>query len=202
MDEKFSQILKNALQTYLKFGIKSVSMDDLCKELKISKKTLYKYVANKEELLERIFVDYISLDFNAYLQEKFVVQEKNAINYFFLALKYMQQYNAVTPLILNDLQLHYPSVCEKLHEVQSAQKFAILEKNLHQGQAEGLYRTDINSPLVLFIFTNSIIKDVQKMFDFDKKELFDEFLRIYMCAIATPKGMEYYKSLSPQRDEV
>ena len=195
MDEKFLQILKNALQVYIKFGIKSVSMDDLCKELKISKKTLYKYVTNKEELLERIFVDYISLDFNAYLKEKFVVQERNAIDYFFLALEYIQQYNAVTPLMLNDLQLHYPSVFEKLLEIQSRQKFVILEKNLQQGQAEGLYRTDINSKLVLFIFTNSFIKDFQEISSFDKKELFDEFLRIYICAIATPKGMEYYEGL-------
>jgi len=192
MDEKFLQILKNALQVYIKFGIKSVSMDDLCKELKISKKTLYKYVSNKEELLERIFVDYISLDFSAYLQEKFVAQEKNAIDYFFLALAYMQQYNTVTPLMFNDLQLHYPSVFERLHELQNAQRFAILEKNLQQGQAEGLYRTDINSQLVLFIFTNSFIKDIQKIENFSKKELFDEFLRIYICAIATPKGMEYF----------
>lgn len=195
MDEKFLQILKNALQVYIKFGIKSVSMDDLCKELKISKKTLYKYVANKEELLERMFVDYISLDFNAYLTEKFVTQERNAIDYFFLALEYMQQYNMVTPLMFNDLRLHYSSIFEKLQEEQRTQKFAILEKNLHQGQAEGLYRTDINSHLVLFIFTNSFIKDFPEVCLFDKKELFDEFLRIYMCAIATPKGLEYYERL-------
>ncbi|MDR0941071.1 MAG: TetR/AcrR family transcriptional regulator [Bacteroidales bacterium] len=195
MDEKFLQILKNALQVYIKFGIKSVSMDDMCKELKISKKTLYKYVANKEDLLKWIFVDYLSIQFNEYLTEKFVSQKKNAIDYFFVALEYLQQYNMVTPLMFNDLRLHYSGIFERLQEKQNAQRFAVLEQNLHQGQAEGLYRTNINSPLVLFIFTNSFIKDFPEECLFDKKELFDEVLRIYMCAIATPKGLEYYERL-------
>ncbi|MDR1761606.1 MAG: TetR/AcrR family transcriptional regulator [Bacteroidales bacterium] len=198
MDEKFLQILKNALQVYIKFGIKSVAMDDLCRELKISKKTLYKYVANKEELLERIFVDYIAFDFNTFLNEKKITQftqKKNAIDYFFIALEYLQQQNVVTPLLLNDLQLHYPQVLEKLCAVQRSQRYEILEKNLQQGQCEGLYRTDINTQLVLFLFTHtSIDKDSKDINPFEKKDLFDELLRIYMSAIATPKGLEYYNS--------
>ncbi|MDR2963403.1 MAG: TetR/AcrR family transcriptional regulator [Bacteroidales bacterium] len=192
MDEKFLLIVKNALQVYTKFGIKSVSMDDLCREIGISKATLYKYVTNKEELLERIFVDYLAMEFAAWAQGYGLAEKKNAIDYFFSIIEYLQTHTVVNPLMLNDLQLHYPSVFEKIYEKERQQKYTILEKNLQQGQAENLYRSDINAPLVLFIFANTVIKDFQGISSFEGKDVFNEILRIYMCAIATPQGLEYY----------
>ena len=52
MDEKFENILRKTGEMFLKFGIRSVSMDDICRELGISKKTLYQYVENKKELIK------------------------------------------------------------------------------------------------------------------------------------------------------
>ena len=54
MDEKFSQILENVAELYMKYGMKSVTMDDICRHLGISKKTLYEYVSDKEELIENV----------------------------------------------------------------------------------------------------------------------------------------------------
>lgn len=167
-------------------------MDDLCREIGISKATLYKYVTNKEELLERIFVDYLAMEFAAWAQGYGLAEKKNAIDYFFSIIEYLQTHTVVNPLMLNDLQLHYPSVFEKIYEKERQQKYTILEKNLQQGQAENLYRSDINAPLVLFIFANTVIKDFQGISSFEGKDVFNEILRIYMCAIATPQGLEYY----------
>ena len=44
-------ILSKAFKDYALFGIKRVSMDDIVKSLKISKKTLYEFFPNKEELV-------------------------------------------------------------------------------------------------------------------------------------------------------
>lgn len=195
MDEKFLQILKKALQVYVKFGIKSVSMDDLCKELRISKKTLYKYVANKEDLLEHIFVDYVSPDIEEFFNEKFNENKGNAIDYFFSAISFLKQYDNITPLIFNDLRLHYPTVFAKLTKNQRERKVLVLERNLQQGQSEGLYRTDINTQIVIFIFSSIQLKDSEIETGFSKEDSFVEFFRIFMASITTPKGMKYYNAL-------
>ena len=54
MDEKLIAILDGASILYMKYGIKSVTMDDIAHELGISKKTLYLYVTDKEDLVKQI----------------------------------------------------------------------------------------------------------------------------------------------------
>ncbi|NTW32950.1 MAG: TetR/AcrR family transcriptional regulator, partial [Bacteroidetes bacterium] len=48
------EIIKKVLELYMKFGIKSVSMDDAARELGISKKTLYQYFKDKDELVKKV----------------------------------------------------------------------------------------------------------------------------------------------------
>ena len=50
-DPKFEQLLVNSLSVFMKYGIKSVTMDDLARHLSISKKTIYKYVKDKKDLV-------------------------------------------------------------------------------------------------------------------------------------------------------
>lgn len=56
MDDKLEIILKGAAEVFRKYGFRSVSMDDICRELGISKKTLYQYVENKSDLIKKILL--------------------------------------------------------------------------------------------------------------------------------------------------
>ncbi len=51
---ELNEILSKAFELYYKYAIKSVTMDDVARELGISKKTLYQYVSNKTELVEKV----------------------------------------------------------------------------------------------------------------------------------------------------
>ena len=55
MNEREEEILTGACAVFMKYGIKSVNMDDVAKSLRISKKTLYKYVSDKRDLITRCF---------------------------------------------------------------------------------------------------------------------------------------------------
>ncbi|MEM1220215.1 MAG: helix-turn-helix domain-containing protein, partial [Bacteroidota bacterium] len=44
-------ILSRSKRLFLRYGIRSVTMDDISKEMGISKKTLYQYVDNKADLI-------------------------------------------------------------------------------------------------------------------------------------------------------
>ena len=50
------ELLENISELFLKYGLRSTSMDDICSHLKISKKTLYQYFSNKDDLVEQIMM--------------------------------------------------------------------------------------------------------------------------------------------------
>ena len=51
---ELEKILVKVSGMYRKYGIKSVTMDDVAHELGISKKTLYQYVKDKSDLVEKV----------------------------------------------------------------------------------------------------------------------------------------------------
>lgn len=63
------KIIDKATELYLKYGIKSVTVDDLATELGISKKTIYQHINNKEELMEAVINGLTSLIHNGIEKE-------------------------------------------------------------------------------------------------------------------------------------
>ena len=54
MNEDLKNILLKVRELYMKYGIKSITMDDVASEIGISKKTLYQFVTDKDELVGKI----------------------------------------------------------------------------------------------------------------------------------------------------
>ena len=52
MNEQREHIIKTAGEMFFRLGIRSVSIDDICHELGMSKKTFYVYFSSKDELIE------------------------------------------------------------------------------------------------------------------------------------------------------
>ena len=51
-------ILKTSTRLFFKFGLRSVSIEDICNELRISKKNFYTCFSQQEALIEDILIDY------------------------------------------------------------------------------------------------------------------------------------------------
>ena len=56
MNEELKNILLKVRELYMKYGIKSITMDDVARELSISKKTLYQYVTDKDDLVGNLLI--------------------------------------------------------------------------------------------------------------------------------------------------
>ena len=53
MEDKKGEIIEQALGVYMELGIKSVTMDEMARQLGVSKKTIYLYVKDKNDLVEQ-----------------------------------------------------------------------------------------------------------------------------------------------------
>jgi len=197
MANKFEDILEKTSRIFQTYGIKSVSMDDICKELKISKKTLYQYVDNKTDLLKN------TIDHQFYQDN---VKIKHVLN---------QNYNAIDTLIeisklihedlkdlkpnviMFDLKKYYPETLENLIDKKRRIFYDYIKNNLNQGISEGLYREDLNIDLItrLYIRKMEDMHDPEGFLngDYDFEKIFEVMFDNHIRGIANEKGIRYYE---------
>lgn len=70
---KKDQIIEAAKKLFYKYGFKKVSMDEIAKEAKVTKKTIYMYFSSKNELLE-YFIEEEILNMKKIVEK---IEEKN-----------------------------------------------------------------------------------------------------------------------------
>lgn len=196
MEEKKDYILKNVGKLYLRYGIRSVTMDDVARELGISKKTLYEFFKDKEDLVNQA----IEFQMKNPVVDFECCGEVNAIDKFFLyrqhGLKMVKLYNNNLDF---DLRRLYPKIYKK---VIAFKKSKIYDQNvelLKQGIEEGLFRPEIDVDIVsrmqvgrvlLILNSNNGIFKEEEMRSID---FFDIMMDYHLHGICTPKGLEYYK---------
>ncbi len=196
MDEKIDRILSESLLLFKKFGIRSVSMDDIAKELGMSKKTIYQYVANKSELVEMVL--------NIMLQRESTVcingdtEKMNAID-ILLAVSHnvSNQMKDLNPSNAFDLQKYYPVIYREFIIKKRDHVFKQVKQNFAQGIEEGIYRNDLDIDLVARLYIQKLV-DVHDpeflssvSFSFEKvfQVMFDNHIR----GIANAEGLAYYE---------
>ena len=196
MEEKVTKILQQVSDLYQKFGIKSVSMDDIARELGISKKTLYEYFADKTDLVSKV------LEFQMFkIRTVFEVEKddgNNAIDHLLeisqITMEFLKNFS---PTIHYDLQKYYPSVFKSLFDYKRGYMFASAKANLERGIKEGLYRSDINPDIIAQIYINqieaSLGSSLNSNYEYTTNELFDDMFTYHLHGIASKKGLEYFE---------
>ena len=197
MDEKFDLILSESLRLFMKYGIRSISMDDIAKELGISKKTIYQYVANKTELVEKVLVYMSEQERNVCIDGD--RSKMNAIDILLAVSRNVsRQLKDFNPINAFELQKYYPAIFREFVLRKRDHVFVQVKQNFEQGIAEGLYRDDLNIELVARLYIQKL-EDVHNQeflesvnFGFEKvfEVMFDNHIR----GIANAAGLAYYEN--------
>ena len=112
MDTELSRVLFTSLELFLQFGVKSVNMDQIASSCGISKKTLYKYVKNKEDLLEKAF-EQAAAFMKAELEEASSQANGNAIDQLFAMERFAEvRMRDDKDRLLHQLDHYYPSIAK------------------------------------------------------------------------------------------
>lgn len=155
MDEKLEKILRESARLFSKYGIRSLSMDDLCRELGISKKTIYQYVDSKSDLIARILQNAFGKQGDEMLE--FIEGEHNAIDELLaVSRKVCQNMQNFNPSIIFDLQKYYPEIYKIHYDAKMIAIFNDIRANINKGIAEGLYRDDLDVNLVARLYVQKL----------------------------------------------
>ncbi len=196
--EKDIELLDKASELFILNGAKTVTMDDIAKELRISKKTIYQKYQNKEVLLEEVL---------SHNLEKVLIRIKNldekidnAVERMFERDEEIEKASKTNDsLLLRQLVKYYPQIFNK-HMLYFSEKLSeILVHNVVTGRKQGLYREDFDAQFysklyfqMTMSYDNSPYLDTQEI---TRSRYQHESLLFYMNAITTEKGKKVMKEL-------
>ena len=192
MDSK-QRILNTAESLFFKYGIKSVSMDDVARELGMSKKTLYQYVETKKDLIDQIMLQI--------LEEEKVFAEEAAQGANDAIAEMMQVAKHITKLLrklhpgtMYDLQKYYRETWKHLEHYHQQFIYGNIRQNIEKGQQQGLFRLDIDPDIVakLYVGKTMVIVDesIFPLPQYNREKLFQQHIFYHIRGIATPKGLK------------
>lgn len=194
MDEKLDNIIKTSVSLFKQYGIRSISMDDVAREMGISKKTLYLYIENKADLVKKVLDNHLC---EIHSREAILENKKlNAIDVMLEVSKdvcnNLKEFN---PAITFDLQKYYPEIFKDFLKRNHQQILSDVTNNIHQGIKEGIYRNDIKVELVALLYMKKL-QDIHNpdfitSAQFTFKNVFEVMFESHIRGIANMKGVKY-----------
>lgn len=189
------KILETAGEMFMRCGLRSVSIDDICNRIHISKKTFYMHFRSKEELIEALLG---SMRKQREAQVAVTNRSSNAIDIAMHEISEARTNNA-NELFYNffyDLRKYYPDI-EARHESAMRQvMFDHFCRGLRKGIEEGYFRDDLNVEATVVLMHSHILTTVTDLRNYTKMSpteitifIADSFLRL----ITSAKGWEYYQ---------
>ena len=189
-----TKILKTAGELFFKFGIRSVSIDDICAELHISKKTFYTIFKQKDELIVEL------LDAMRQKKEKdyhlVMAQDGNVMDMLMANFKRLRGNSMDKHLaFVYDLEKFYPELWyerqKMMRDLDRTQTMHMLQKGIDQG----MYRKDLDVEATAILFTHlveQVFKDLTMM---SVSQRVDYALDMLVRMVCSEEGMAYYLKL-------
>ncbi len=198
------RIKKAAHDLVMQYSIRSVSMDDIAANLGMSKKTIYQYFKDKDELVEAV-VDEV-IDTNQCSCDDDRDKAENAVHEIFLVMEMMvQMFKTMNPSILFDMQKYHPAAFRKFQKHRNEYLYNVCTQNLLRGIKEELYRPEIEVDILsryrvetMFIPFNP---EFQRSLKHSLLEIEEEIIIHFLFGLVTLKGYKLVLKYMEQREK-
>lgn len=197
------RIKQKASDLFMQYGLRSVSMDDIANGLGISKKTIYQYYADKDELVDAFIDEKINHNQSCCQLDKDA--SENAVHEIFLAIEMMMEiFSSMNPALLFELQKYHPAAFEKFYKHKNDYLFTVIRDNILRGIKEELFRSDIKVDILARFRVESMMLPFQPDFHTKTKyklfEIEEELLMHYLFGLVSERG--YQLTLQYQQERL
>lgn len=196
--EIHERIIEEATNQFLQFGIRNVTMDGIAAAMGMSKRTVYEAFKDKSALvhscLEMLRQKHKSRN------EEICNSSQNVVETIFTFMREgIKAMNAINPVFFRDMEKLYPRAWENLRKNNEQEAFDLSRELLHKGINEGLFRSEINIPIVAKLFHEqmNLLAD-EKVFprnEYNYADVFQSLTINFMRGISTKKGIELIDSI-------
>ena len=198
-EDQRSHIIKTAGELFFRLGIRSVSIDDICHELGMSKKTFYVYFESKDALIEQMLQ--ANLDYMAGKMEELVAMKdfRQLVKVFIKRQEAEKNDVRRVPQLVYDLKKYYPRQFADFQiKCFETQKKYIMQY-LEQGVAQGLVRANLNIELTAVLFAkihNDAIRDFEviEAHNHNMHQLAHTAMDVFVRGVLSEEGMKLFQS--------
>lgn len=199
------QITQKAAALFTQFSVRSITMDEIAGSMGISKKTLYTWFTDKNELVEMVYATPLQQLEQDCL--KVIRGASNAIQEVFLIWRSVKgTISLMNETLLHDLQKYHHAAFERYITFKKGFLFQLLLNNIKRGQTEQLYRSQIIPELIAgFQVSVTGINTKQEINHhqlWPQATINEQLVLHYLYGLATTKGVrlieKYKKEFSEQ----
>jgi AcrR family transcriptional regulator len=184
-------ILEEAEKLFMKYGTKSITMDDVAKQLGMSKKTIYANFKDKDELVTNLVIKMMHKD-ECNMEERTKLSE-NAVDEIFLMMDFLKQMlSNINPIIFYDLQKYHNKAYKIMMDFHQNHIYDHVKICLERGISENVFREDINTEIlsqarvaqINWIFESDLIRSGK----YSLYEVIQELTTHFLFGICTLSG--------------
>jgi AcrR family transcriptional regulator len=198
------RILAEAERLFWKYGVRSVTMEDIAKQLGISKKTIYQHFSDKEQILYQVIGE--KMGKNQSEMACMTIDGSNPVEEMLQVLVMMQQHaDHANPNLLMDIKRYYPQAFTLFKQYKEEFVLQSILENIQKGIAQGLYRDDINPTILARLRVEQIeLAFNSDLFPSDKYTMHDiqhELIHHFVRGMLTERGFVVYNQFVNSRNE-
>lgn len=189
------KILEGTELLFTRYGIRSVSMDDIARHLSVSKKTLYQHFADKDELVYRMSARYLARTSRNYEEIKNTssnsVEELSRIS-----VRMKQDFESMNPSMLFDLQKFHQKAWGLYNQHKMEVISQSVEQNINKGIKDGLFRADLNPNILarmrIAMMESGFNENIFPRDQFNFVEVQSQLFELFVYGMCTEKGRKLY----------
>jgi TetR/AcrR family transcriptional regulator, cholesterol catabolism regulator len=197
---QIERIVSGAEELFLTAGIKSITMDDVAKHLGMSKKTIYQFFKDKNELVVALVNKKLKEDEDQ--MSAIMNQSSNVIEEMINMMKCSEEiFSRINPIVIHDLQKYHPDAWKQFQNFKSGVLVHTLEELLTKGIKQGYIRPEIDVKIIAMMRVAQVEMGfnatVFPVAEFNTWKVQQQFLEHFNYGICTLKG---YKLLNEYKN--
>lgn len=198
------KVILGAEELFFKYGIRSVTMDDIAKHLGMSKKTIYQYYKEKDEIVHKLMMAHIKEDECSF--SECAEKSANIVEEVFNMMKNIHDiFSKINPQFIYELQKYYPQTWKLFKDFKENFILKMVEQSIEKGIKDGHVRPDVN----VKILSRARMENVEMAmnpacFPPDKFKILDVQLTLVehflygICTLKVHKLINKYKEITEE----
>lgn len=198
------RILAGAFELFSRFGIKSVTMDDIARHLSISKKTIYQFFRDKDEVVHTLIDRHFAIEVADF--ELIANTAPNVVEEVFGHMRKLHKmFTNANPNMFYDLRKFHPRSWELVTRFRTETCLAMVERALEKGKKDGYVRMDVNSKILAQLRIEEIEMGFNPMiFPPDKYQMLDVQIAMvehFLYGVCTLRGHKLINKIKQINEE-
>jgi len=196
------RIIQGGEELFLKAGIKSVTMDDIARHLGMSKKTIYQFFKDKNQLVLALVKKKLRDDEDQ--MAAIISQSGNVIEEMINMMKCSEEiFSRINPIVIHDMQKYHPDAWKQFQDFKSGVLINTLEQLLTKGINQGYIRPGIDVKIIarmrvyqVELGFNTTIFPVAEFSTWKVQLQFLEHFNYGICTLKGYKLLNKYKNIN------